>query len=181
MTFPKRAESNQLYQAALNALSSPVTHQIVQASYDRAFIDEYQDCEGYQHAIAVTLARIIPTVIFGDPVQEIFEFLETKINWGDRVIPDFPVVAELTQPHRWNTRDPLLGQWIAGTRNRLLSGHPIELREGPITYIPADNAFNMWLFFDGFDDREGSTAAIHCRRNICDSLRTGIRIPRHRS
>lgn len=172
---PKGAEWNQVYQGALNVLSSPVTQRIVQASYDRVFIDEYQDCEGGQHAIAVKLSRIIPTVIFGDPMQGIFEFVETKINWGERVIPDFPVAAELTEPHRWNTSNPSLGKWIADTRIQLLSGQPIDLREGPITYLPAGNAFDMGLFFNGFDDRGGSTAAIHCRRKICDSLASATR------
>ncbi|MGX1181576.1 hypothetical protein AB7M31_004644 [Pseudomonas sp. IAP-CY TE4608] len=172
---PKGPEWNQVYQGALNVLSSPVTQRIVQASYDRAFIDEYQDCEGYQHAIAVTLARIIPVLVFGDPMQGIFEFVETKINWGERVIPDFPLAAELEEPHRWNTTNPALGKWIADTRNRLLAGQPIDLREGPITYLPADNAFDMGLFFDGLDNREGSTAAIHCRRKICDNLASATR------
>lgn len=172
---PKGAEWNQVYQGALNVLSSPVTQRIVQASYDRAFIDEYQDCESYQHAIAVMLARIIPVLVFGDPMQGIFEFVETKINWGERVIPDFPVASELVVPHRWSTSNPSLGKWIADTRNRLLAGQPIDLRQGPITYLPADNAFDMGLFFDGFDNREGSTAAIHCRRKICDNLASATR------
>ncbi|MEW4948623.1 ATP-binding domain-containing protein [Pseudomonas asiatica] len=172
---PRGAEWNQVYQGALNVLASPVTQRIVQASYDRAFIDEYQDCEGFQHSIAVVLARIIPTVIFGDPMQGIFEFVESKISWGERVIPDFPQAAELTEPHRWNTTNPSLGKWIADTRLRLLSGHPIDLREAPITYLPVENAFDMGLFFNGFDDREGSTAAIHCRRRICDGLARATR------
>lgn len=173
---PKQsAEWNQVYQGALNVLSNPTTQRIVQASYDRIFIDEYQDCEGYQHAIAVTLARIVPTVVFGDPMQGIFEFVETKINWSERVTPDFPVAAELTEPHRWNASNPPLGQWIAETRARLLSGQPIDLREGPITYLSVDNAFDMGLFFNGFDDRVGSTAAIHCRRKICDGLASASR------
>lgn len=172
---PRGAEWNHVYQGALNVLASPVTQRIVQASYDRVFIDEYQDCEGFQHAITVVLARIIPTVIFGDPMQGIFEFVETKISWGERVIPDFPQAAELTEPHRWNTTNPSLGKWIADTRIRLLSGHPIDLREAPITYLPVENAFDMGLFFNGFDDRQGSTAAIHCRRRICDGLALATR------
>ncbi|MFG0669712.1 UvrD-helicase domain-containing protein [Pseudomonas sp. xss_1] len=131
---PRGAEWNQIYQGTLNVLMSPVTQRVVQASYDRAFIDEYQDCEGFQHAIAVVLARIILTVIFGDPMQRIFEFVETKISWGERVIPDFPQATELTEPHRWNTTSPSLGKWIANTRIRLLSGHPIDLREAPESY-----------------------------------------------
>lgn len=167
---PKGAEWSQVYQGALNVLSSQTTQRIVQASYDRIFIDEYQDCEGYQHAIAVALARIVPTVIFGDPMQGIFEFVDTKISWGEQVVLDFPVAAELTEPHRWSGSNPELGKWIANTRTRLLLGHPIDLRDGPITYLPVQNAFDMGLLFEGFDDRIGSTAAIHCRRKICDGL-----------
>lgn len=40
---PKGAEWNQVYQGALNVLSSSATQRIVQATYERIFIDEYQD------------------------------------------------------------------------------------------------------------------------------------------
>lgn len=167
---PRGAEWNQVYQGAINVLSSPVAHRIVQSSYDRIYIDEYQDCERFQHAIANSLARIVPTMIFGDPMQGIFEFVESKISWGAEVVPSFPVAYELNEPHRWSTCNPALGAWIADVRQRLLLGSPIDLRQGPISYRPAANAFDMSLFFEGIDERVGSTAAIHCRRGICDSL-----------
>jgi DNA helicase-2/ATP-dependent DNA helicase PcrA len=167
---PRGAEWNLVYQGAINVLSSPIAHRIVQSSYDRIYIDEYQDCESFQHAIAISLARIVPTLIFGDPMQGIFEFVESKIRWGAEVVPSFPVAHELTEPHRWNTCNPALGAWIADVRQKLSMGIPIDLRQGPISYRPAANAFDMSLFFDGVDERVGSSAAIHCRRNICDNL-----------
>jgi DNA helicase-2/ATP-dependent DNA helicase PcrA len=167
---PRGVEWNQVYQGALNVLSNPIAQRIVQSSYDRIYIDEYQDCESFQHTIAKTLARIVPTLIFGDPMQGIFEFVESKISWSAEVVPSFPVAYELTEPHRWNTCNPTLGAWIADVRQRLLAGSPIDLRQGPINYRAAANAFDMSLFFEGIDERHGSTAAIHCRRGICDKL-----------
>lgn len=164
------AEWNQLYQGALNVLSNPVAQRIVQASYDRIYIDEYQDCEGFQHAIANTLACIVPTIIFGDPMQGIFEFVESRISLGGSVVQSFPVAYELDQPHRWNTCNPELGLWISQVRHKLMTGEPIDLRQGPISYRQAANAFDMSVFIEGNDERVGSTAAIHCRRGICDNL-----------
>lgn len=44
------------------------------ASYSRVIVDEYQDCDPDQHVVVCHLATILPTVVLGDPMQEIFNW-----------------------------------------------------------------------------------------------------------
>ena len=167
---PTKPNWDDLYLGAVSILQSPVVQEVIKASYDRVLIDEYQDCEQYQHSIAMWLSSIVPTVVFGDPMQGIFEFVETKISWNTTVATGFTPAFDLVVPHRWASANVELGQWIAETRQKLMVGHPIDLRDGPITYIQSNDAFDMSLFFDGFDTRSGTTAAINCWRKTCDQL-----------
>lgn len=172
---PNKPNWDDVYRGAASILQSPVVQEVIKASYDRVLIDEYQDCEQYQHLIAGWLSCIVPTVIFGDPMQGIFEFVETKIGWSDSVASYFTHAYELQIPHRWATANTELGKWIAETRQKLMTGKPIDLREGPIKYIQSNNAFDMSLFFDEFNSRTGSTAAINCWRNTCNDLAKSTR------
>ncbi|WP_346009468.1 UvrD-helicase domain-containing protein [Pseudomonas parafulva] len=172
---PNKPNWDDIYLGAAWILQSPVVQEVIKASYDRVLIDEYQDCEQYQHLIAGWLSCIVPTVIFGDPMQGIFEFVETKIGWNDSVASYFTHAYELQIPHRWAAANTELGKWIAETRQRLMTGEPIDLRDGPINYIQSSNAFDMSLFFDEFNSRTGSTAAINCWRNTCNDLAKSTR------
>ncbi|WP_431196567.1 UvrD-helicase domain-containing protein [Pseudomonas syringae] len=104
-----------VYLVTVSILNSPVVQEVIKASYDRVLIDEYQDCEQHQHSIAAWLSSIVPTVIFGDPMQGIFEFVETKIGWSESVASYFTHAYELETPHRWATANVGLGKWIAAT------------------------------------------------------------------
>lgn len=172
---PRGRDWDSVYLGALALLSSPIVQQVIQASYDRILIDEYQDCEQYQHAIAMQLSSIVPTVIFGDPMQGIFEFVPSRISWADSVANSFTHAYELQVPHRWANSNPDLGDWIAYTRQKLMTGQAIDLRDGPLTYVASNDPFDMSLFFDGIDERGGSTAAIYCWRNTCNELAKATR------
>lgn len=167
---PSKPQWDDVYLGAASILQSPVVKEVVKSSYDFVLIDEYQDCEQYQHDIAMWLSCIVPTVVFGDPMQGIFEFVDTKISWSSSVATSFTPAFELEVPHRWASTNVELGKWIADTRQKLMNGLPIDLRDGPITYIQSNDAFDMSLFFDGFELRSGSTAAINCWRNTCNQL-----------
>lgn len=184
--FPKRGhpphgmpsgsvEWTALRDNALNVLSVGAVRDVVQASYGRVLIDEYQDCDPGQHGLAKALAAIVPTVVFGDPMQGIFEFANARLQWDRDVYPHFPLALQLETPRRWQDKNPALGTWIAETRQRLIDGERIDLESGPITFRRSDDAFDMGLFFDGLDEREGTTAAIHCRRGMCDQLASATR------
>lgn len=167
---PKGQGWNAVYSGAISLLQSPLAREIIKASYDRILIDEYQDCEQYQHEISLLLSNIVPTVVFGDPMQGIFEFVDSRISWSASVAGSFPQAYELQEPHRWAKTNKELGLWISRVRQKLINGQAIDLREGPIKLIQSDSAFDMSLFFDGIDDRPGTTAAIHCWRTTCNDL-----------
>lgn len=164
------SEWDQLYRGTILALQVQAVVDVVRASYDKILIDEYQDCNLLQHELAVTLSGLVPTLVFGDPMQGIFEFAGATLSWETKIHDSFPFAGSLEIPHRWKGKNPALGAWIAETRVKLLSGEPIDLADGPVTFRQTDDVFDMGLFFDGIDDREGTQVAIHCRKGLCYRL-----------
>lgn len=168
--IPEGAEWSQLYRGGKDVLSISGVRKVVESSYDRILIDEYQDCDALQHELAIGLADILPTIVFGDPMQGIFEFTRSSVRWKTQVFPSFPLVATLEEPMRWRGHNVELGDWIAKVRGQLERGEQIDLAGAPVTFMPCKDAYEMGALFDRFDDREGSVAAIHCRRGACDQL-----------
>lgn len=168
--IPQGAEWDQLYRGVRNSLNVSAVCDVVASSYDRILIDEYQDCNGLQHDLAVTLSTIIPTLIFGDPMQGIFEFAGATLRWNGGIHEQFPLAATLETPHRWTDKNPELGVWIAESREKLLLGEPIDLHDPRISFRESHDAFDMGTLFDGIDSKEGSFAAIHCRKGLCYRL-----------
>ncbi len=168
--IPQGAQWDQLYRGASLALQIEAVRQVVAASYDCILIDEYQDCGGLQHQLAITLSSIVPTLIFGDPMQGIFEFAGATLRWADDIHGGFPLVGTLDVPHRWMGGNAELGQWIGETRLKLLKGEPIDLTDPRIVYRESDDPFDMATLFEGMDLKEGNFAAIHCNKTICYRL-----------
>lgn len=168
--MPQGAEWDQLYRGATLTLGVKAVCEVIAASYDRILIDEYQDCNALQHELAIALSAIVPTMIFGDPMQGIFEFAGATLDWDSEIHPNFPLAGTLETPHRWAGKNLELGQWIAETRVKLMRGEPIDLADPRITYRESNDAFDMGTLFEGLDDKEGSFAAIHCRKAICYRL-----------
>lgn len=69
----------------------------------------------------------------------------------------------------------MFGAWIAETRERLLRGETIDLQSGLVTFCSVRDEYDLATFFDDIEQREGSVAAIHCRRNVCNSLAKNTR------
>lgn len=168
--MPVGAQWDELYIGTNQALGVSAVRQVVEASYDRILIDEYQDCHLLQHELAATLSGIVPTLVFGDPMQGIFEFAGATLSWEDTIHPQFPLVHTLDVPYRWRDKNPELGKWIAEVRERLICGDEIDLSGGAAVFRQADNAFDMGPLFEGFEGTEGSFAAIHCNKGICNRL-----------
>ena len=168
--IPQGAQWDQLYSGAALTLRIGAVREVVAASYDRILIDEYQDCHYLQHELAIALSAIVPTLIFGDPMQGIFEFAGATLSWNREIHTSFPLSGTLDTPHRWTGEHFELGQWIAETRRKLMLGQPIDLADPRITYRQSSDAFDMGTLFDGIDEKEGSFAAIHCRKGICYQL-----------
>lgn len=169
------AEWDQLYRGAILALGVSAVRDVIASSYDRILIDEYQDCHGLQHEFSTALSSIVPTLIFGDPMQGIFEFAGATLSWDGEIHTQFPLAGSLNTAHRWTNKNAELGVWIAETRQKLLRGHIIDLASGPITYRESDDAFDMGPFFDGLDEKDGTHAAIHCNKGLCYRLARATR------
>ena len=157
-TFPLRAAydprivngSRPNYEAirdtATRLVAAGHVHDILAASYERLFVDEYQDCSIRQHALVTWLAQSLPTAIVGDPFQSIFGFGTDRLAaWQTEVMAFFPVVGELTTSWRWNNAGaPDLGNWLLSIRADLARGAPIDLRTAP--------AAVQWIQLDGRSD-----------------------------
>lgn len=106
--------------------------EIISSSYSRLLVDEYQDCDADQHALICSLSEALPTTVFGDPMQCIFNFGGPMPSWGGDVMTSFPLIAELNTPWRWiNSGAPELGQWILNCRMALMQGGAIDLLSCP--------------------------------------------------
>jgi len=125
---------------------------LLQASYERLFVDEYQDCSVRQHAMIAWLAQHLPTAVVGDPFQAIFGFGNDGLpDWDKDVLSYFPLVGELKTPWRWNNAGaPLLGNWLLAARDSLARGSAIDLRTGPGI---------EWVSLDGVRDESLRLAA----------------------
>jgi DNA helicase-2/ATP-dependent DNA helicase PcrA len=164
------AEWDQLYVGSKKSLGVAAVREVVASSYDRILVDEYQDCNALQHELTVALSTIVPTTVFGDPMQGIFEFAGATLDWDEEILPTFPLFGSLDEPYRWKDKNPDLGAWVAETRLKLMRGDTIDLMDPRITYRPSADAFDMSVLFDGIDSKEGSFAAIHCNKGLCYKL-----------
>ncbi|WP_116133290.1 UvrD-helicase domain-containing protein [Tropicimonas sp. IMCC34043] len=133
--------------AIAHFLSGRHIDEVLSASYSRVIVDEYQDCDPDQHSVVCHLATILPTVILGDPMQEIFNWRGHHPNWEADVLGTFPLVAELTRPWRWeNAGAHELGTWLLEARRTLKAGDRIDLLTAP------DDV--DWVHLDGTNDQE---------------------------
>lgn len=162
-TFPIRSEINPtilllqnpgtdypaIREAAIKLLRSENVNDILQASYSRIIVDEYQDCSMRQHAIVTWAAQILPTCVLGDPLQAIFGFGSDGLaRWNEDVCTYFPIAGELDSPWRWvNANAEPLGRWLLDARRNLWEGRPIDLRTAPSESV-------KWVELDGTEDHK---------------------------
>lgn len=98
---------------------------VINSSYSNLFVDEYQDCTISQHKMILSLAKILPTHILGDPLQGIMEFDETLVDFA-KDLKDFETVPELDTPHRWyqDGNNRYLGDFLKEVRTKLINDTP---------------------------------------------------------
>lgn len=110
-------------------LSKKCISEILTANYSLVLVDEYQDCSILQHEIICHIADIIPTYVFGDPMQSVFSFKNTPTpDWELDVCKRFPTLDKLSTPWRWINKDnEPLGKWLLDQRKILKEGGRIDI------------------------------------------------------
>lgn len=130
---PDWAESRNYHVAGAAAVDTAATQRMLLASYDLLVVDEYQDCQKWQHALVCTMAQTIPTAVFGDRLQGVFFFGDNEpVSWERDVTSAFPPVDVAVEPWRWKLHSPALGAWLLDARARLMSGDEIDLSSAPL-------------------------------------------------
>lgn len=135
--FPDANDPDAFYPAihagCLRLLEGHAVDAAVRATYGRVLVDEYQDCSPAQHAIVCQLAQLVPTFVFGDRLQAIFNFRRSRVvDWEGEVVPFFPLLEVLDHPWRWERVGAVdLGNWLVAARERLLDGTGVDLSRLP--------------------------------------------------
>ncbi len=174
--MPQGGEWSGVYKGGVDVLTISCVKSVLQASYDRVLVDEYQDCDLFQHALVCALSDELPTIVFGDRMQGIFGFRgNPSVSWVDDVFPRFPLVGTLLEPMRWRDVNPELGKWIAEVRLKLEGGEAIDLSTAPASIVECENSFEVSPLFHELDSVDGTVAAIHCRRDTCNQLAKSTR------
>lgn len=119
--------------ACLRLLVSRSLDAALRSTYGRIFVDEYQDCGPEQHSIVCQLAELLPTFVFGDPLQAVFNFPGAPVvSWDQSVAPTFPLLETLDHPWRWERVGAMaLGRWLIDARAHLQDGTGIDLEQLP--------------------------------------------------
>ncbi|MFA4626401.1 UvrD-helicase domain-containing protein [Xanthomonas perforans] len=161
-------------QAALTLLTAGHLLQAVTATYDRLWVDEYQDCNTVQHALVRALAAMLPTCVLGDPMQAIFGFGNNRlVDWRTDVQPFFVPSGTLGTPWRWrNAGTEPLGRWLLGARTALEARGTIDLRTAPpeLTWIQLtagnEAAQRMMAARTNTPERQGTVLIIGDSMNV---------------
>lgn len=118
-------------QSATKIVNTNFGKNLIEASYVGLYVDEYQDCTKSQHLFIDTLSKVLPTRIFGDPLQGIFDFVkEELVDWDFDVYSNFET-GHLSKPWRWESSNPDLGLWLSTARDRLISERYIDFSAMP--------------------------------------------------
>ena len=128
------AQWDDVYLAGARLLDSGAVDGVLFASYGGCFTDEYQDCTKQQHQVVSRLANLLPTCVFGDPLQAIFDFRDQQpVDWDSEVFPLFERSAELVTPWRWkNAENPELAEWLQIVPYRPRArGNDLDRRSSP--------------------------------------------------
>lgn len=151
-TFPKRSGINpanlelrdrgrdypEIRNAAGRLLQGGHIADVLAATYDRLFVDEYQDCSYRQHVIVYHAGNALRTCVLGDPMQAIFGFGDPLASWQDHVLQHFPLAGQLQIPQRWaRVGEEPFGRWLLQMREHLAGGGPLDLGALPpnVTWV----------------------------------------------
>ncbi|WP_165839567.1 UvrD-helicase domain-containing protein [Rhodococcus sp. Eu-32] len=126
--LPDWSKSSEYVDGAAKVASANAIQAMHVASFNVLMVDEYQDCNVRQHELVTAIANVLPTAVFGDRLQGIFDFKdELLVDWEIHVAPVFPVVVRAHTAWRWKGYNEPLGQWLLDIRDELIAGNTIDL------------------------------------------------------
>ena len=126
--MPDWAKSSEYVDGATKVAGANAIQVMHAASFNLLLVDEYQDCNVRQHRLVAAIANVLPTAVFGDRLQGIFDFKdELLVDWDIHVAPVFPVVVRTHTAWRWKGHNEPLGQWLLDIRDELKAGNTIDL------------------------------------------------------
>ncbi len=163
---------NTLRPAATKTLAASAVKRVLSCSYTGVYVDEYQDCSVGQHDLILGIAQALPVRVLGDPLQSIF----WKINKGDNVVwqdveSEFPLIDNLSVPHRWANHNQDLGYWLLDVRKRLLAGEAVDLSTGPVTWKnEVEHPSQIAACYEVISNKRQSVLGIHAWGNQCHKL-----------
>ena len=132
---PDWTQSCQYYGGAAATIQAEAIRRVMQASYSMVIVDEYQDCVAEQHGLILALHDCLPVCVFGDPLQNIFDFgHNVTVKWAKEVAATWPALDLPVNPWRWQGHHEELGQWLIDIRPNLYNGTPIDLAAAPLTW-----------------------------------------------
>ncbi|MEX5237334.1 AAA family ATPase [Kocuria sp. CPCC 205236] len=130
---PDWALSRHYHEAGRRTVLTSAIIRMLQASYELLVVDEYQDCQVWQHGLVTAVSEVVPTCVFGDRMQGLLYFGDSMpVEWETEVWSEFPPLNLPVRPWRWVNTNPLLGEWLLSVRNDLLHEREIDFRGSPI-------------------------------------------------
>jgi hypothetical protein len=126
----------QAQKGAIEIFDKPDLKKFLKTKYSFLIVDEYQDCSKNQHELVLKISEEIDCLVFGDPMQGIFDFNSDGFSWEQDLYSNFTRHnhINLDIPHRWiNSGNETLGLWIADAREKLKldNADQIDFRELP--------------------------------------------------
>lgn len=141
---PDWSSSADYHRAGAMAASSAAVGKMLRVSYELFVVDEYQDCQTWQHRLVIELSEHISTLVLGDRMQGLFFFGNADpIIWERDVLPNFVDVPMRTHPWRWAGKNELLGEWLLEVRSNLLAGHELNLNDAPIRVVSSADVIGV--------------------------------------
>lgn len=131
--IPSEEQSHELFQFAIEhasqILKAKPIRTLMSAKYEHLIVDEYQDCTVSQHQMIMVLAEFIKSHLLGDPLQGIFGFRNTLVDFNDITLAQFAENRQhLNTPWRWNNANRIdLGRDLDIIRSKLLRNEDIKL------------------------------------------------------
>ncbi|WP_170947918.1 UvrD-helicase domain-containing protein [Glutamicibacter sp. BW77] len=173
---PDWSKSSYYHRAATHAADAKAVVRMLRASYTHLFIDEYQDCLIGQHNLVLALAEALPTAVFGDPLQSLFNFGRNQpVDWESDIIPNFPKVDVEYRPRRWDPDHQYLGAWLVAIRDNLLRGIPIDLASAPASWVQRHDPRTFVGTCYGALRREGTVAVLGQFRPDCVNAASALK------